>query len=444
MARIVIRLAIGIVLLAGSLGAFRVLQENRPRPAQIADAASARLVSVVEAQSLPIARRFSGFGTTRAIRETTLAAEISARVTSRPEVIRAGQPVAQGDVIVRLNPEVFRQRVASAEGAMGALEADLKAVDVDLESTQERIRLSDQAISLIDSELAELERALERGAAVQIEVDRLRRQRTSLELEREGLRQVLAGIPSRRASLEARLSAQRAELALAQIDLDRSNINAPISGILAEIYVDEGDSVAPGTPICRIVDLDVIEVPLQLPASAATQVSPGAGAIIREPGVSGRRYEGTVVRIAPEINRESRTITVFVEVRQRTNGLPSAAAGMLLPGQFVSGEVIAAKTRESLAIPRLAVMSDRVMVFEPESGTAQPRTAPVDYYTDRLPQSTVGEWEQWAILNPTSDAAPWQAPRLKAGELVIVSNLDELPPGTRVRLQDDADRTAAR
>ncbi|XHC27270.1 HlyD family efflux transporter periplasmic adaptor subunit [Phycisphaerales bacterium ac7] len=123
---------------------------------------------------------------------------------------------------------------------------------------------------------------------MQIEVDRLRRQRTSLEGEREALRQVLNAIPSRRAALQARIASQRAELALAEIDLARSVVRSPISGVIAEVFSDAGDLVSSGSPLARIVDLSTIEVPLQIPAAASRRVAVGASALVREPSGGGR------------------------------------------------------------------------------------------------------------------------------------------------------------
>lgn len=341
-----------------------------------------------------------------------------------------------GDVLFRLDPDVYRERRNAARSTVSALESDLDAIDVELESTQERLRLSEKAIALLDNELSELESALERGAAVQIEVDRLRRQRTTLESEREALRQVLNAIPSRRASLEARIASQRAELALAEIDLGRATVESPISGVIADVFADAGDLVSPGSPLARVVDLSTIEVPLQIPAGASRRVSVGARAVVREPSAGGREYEGTAVRIAPEIDPASRTFTVFVEVQQEIDASPfDSSREYLFPGQFVAGEVISSASVDSLVVPRVAVDADRVMILDPDSGTAQPRTALVAYYTDRSLLDDP-QWDQWAVLEAGAEAQPWQPATLQAGDLVIVSNLDELPAGTAVRTED--------
>ena len=434
--RIGIRLAAGLLILFVSFGAFKALRDNRPRPAQVQDAASARLVEVIEARTTSVARRYSGFGTTRALSEATVASQLNARVTERPQSVRAGRKIDAGSVLFRLDPDVYRERRNAAASARQALESDLAALDIELESTQERLRLSSEAIRLLDNELEELEEALERGAAVKIEVDRLQRQRTSLESDREALRQILNGIPSRRASLQARISSQNAELALAEIDLARSNVESPLSGVIAEVFADAGDLVSPGSPLARVVDLRTIEVPLRIPAAASRRVSVGASAVVREPSGEGQEYEGTVVRIAPEIDPESRTFTVFVEVEQEIELGPfDSTRQYLFPGQFVSGEVISSVSRDSLVIPRVAVDSDRVMVLDAETGTAQPRTARVTYYTDRaLLGDSAGA--QWAVIAADARTEPWQPEALRTGDLVIVSNLDELPAGTPVRTED--------
>jgi RND family efflux transporter MFP subunit len=316
------------------------------------------------------------------------------------------------------------------------------SLDVELESTQDRLVLSERSIDLLDSELQELIAARERGAAVQIEVDRLRRQRTTLELERETLRQILASIPSRRSALESRAAAQSAELSLAELDLARASVRAPISGVLSNVYVDQGDRVSPGTAIARIVDLRTIEVPLRIPAAAARVISPGDVARVSEPVGDGRVYEGVVVRIAPEIDPQSRTLTVFIEVEQEVAiDSPDATRDLLLPGQFVSGEIVSRVATRSIVLPRLAINGDRVMVIDEQTGTAQPRHARVAYFTDaRFPQIDRDE-TQWAVIR-TSNAsdAPWQAPQLATGERVIVSNLDELPAGTPVQTRDAVGR----
>lgn len=434
-----LRLFVGIAVFGLCIVAFQVLKSNRPQPAQVQDRSDSRLVETMPARIESVQRSFQGYGTTRAERSATVAAQVTAQVVERPESAKVGKWVRQGEVLVRLEADVFREREQSASSSVSALEADLDSLDVELESAQERLELSDLSIELIDNEITDLVSAVERGGARQIEVDRLRRQKNTLELERETIRQVLDGIPSRRAALQARIAAQQAELSLARIDLERASVVAPITGFIAEFYVDTGDAVSPGESVARIVDLRLMEVPLRVNASASTQLRQGDRASVRVSSGS-RTYEGTVKRIAPEIDPNSRTITVYVEIQQTVDtSAPMNPADLLLPGQFVSGEVVSESSLQAILVPRVAVRADRVMVIDPDSGTAQPRTARVEFYSERQPESGESR-SQWAVLSAEPSRLPdWMPPLLREGELIITSNLDGLPTGTPVRSLSESD-----
>ena len=438
--RLGLRLLVGLAMFLLCLTAFQVLRSNRPQPAQVQDRVQTRLVEAIPASIQEVQRSFVGYGSTSAVRSTTVASQITAQVVDRPDAIRVGAWVREGDLLVRLESDVFRERERSSASTVAALESDLDALDVELESSQERLRLADLNIELIDNEIADLVSAVERGGARQIEVDRLRRQKTTLELERESLRQIIDGIPSRRSALESRIAAQRAELALAQIDLARAGIVSPISGFISEIYADAGDSLSSGQSVARIVDLRLIEVPLRINASATAMLRVGDRATV-EPSSGSASYEGVVKRIAPEIDPASRTVTVFVEIEQDVDTSSTVnPSELLLPGQFVSGRVISSQAIRAFLLPRVAVRAERVMVIDPDTSTAQPRTALVEFYTEGDQES--GRRTQWAAVSAEAARIPdWMPPLLREGDLVIISNLDGLPSGTPVRTLNESGQT---
>jgi len=434
--RSLVRVLAGIAVIGFSLLFYQVLKSNRSLPTPAVERAEGRLVEVVPTRIESVPRTFRGHGTTAAERSSMVASELTARVAERPRGIRVGQWVNAGDTLLQLETTVFAERVRSFTANFEGLRADLETLDVELESTQERFRLSEISIALIDRELEDLESAVERGGAMRIEVDRLRRQKTILEIELENLQQTLAGIPSRRASLESRISAQRAELALAEIDLDRTVVRAPISGHIANVYADEGDTLSQGQSVARLVDLRRIEIPLRIPSAAARTVRRGDRAIIRDAnGLNA--FEGTVKRITPEIDPDSRTIAVFVEVEQEIVNDPDLDhSELLLPGQFVSGEIESSSTMQAILLPRSAIRADRVMILDPETSTAQPRSVEVAFFTEI--DATDGRRTQWAVLSPSpAQQQEWLPPYLRSGESVIVSNLDGLTGGTPVRIANE-------
>jgi multidrug efflux pump subunit AcrA (membrane-fusion protein) len=140
---------------------------------------------------------------------------------------------------------------------------------------------------------------------------------------------------------------------------------------------------------------------------------------------------GTVTRLAPEADPSSRTITVFVEVKQ-----DPSSTDRLLPGAFVQGRVRTPDPDLRVLLPRRAIRSGRVMlVTTDDDGIRRIVVHPVvtGYSLDaRLPEVDPNETE-WVVL--ALGAEP------PAGSLVAVTALGQLEPGVRVLLSDDVPGT---
>ncbi|HKK53139.1 MAG TPA: HlyD family efflux transporter periplasmic adaptor subunit [Myxococcota bacterium] len=245
------------------------------------------------------------------------------------------------------------------------------------------------------------------------------------------LQQQLELLPSRRQRLEAELASQRASMRTAAENLRRASVESPIAGEIQTVRPRQGDWVAAGTMVARVVDLSRLEIPLKIPASAAGWVEQGdpVRIWIREPGGSPEQI-GSVVRIAPEADVASRTMTVFVEVQQ-----DPADADRLLPGQFVNGRVVTDDPYPRVVLPRRAVQSNTVYVAGPmrEDGARLIGTVPVRVaysFEARLPQIDPQE-TQWVALERGYEPVE--------GSPVAVTLLEQLVEGVRVRLERDPD-----
>lgn len=418
-ANLALRVGIGLGALLLSVGIFAALVATRPTPPLTPRSEILRTVRVIELHPVEVARQWLGFGTTRALQTAEVAAEVAGTIIERPSSIEPGLPVRAGQLIVALDATEFIAQADRARHAMAAIEAERAALAVDEEVWASSLELARENIALLRSELEQLRSALAASGATQVEVDRLRRQITSAEREAEAIRQLFEQIPARRAALEARLGVERANLALAELDVRRSRILAPFDGTLQAVNVREGERVTPGTPVARIVNLSRIEAPLRVPVSALNELTVGSRATLTTSGPARRTWEATVSRIAPEADEQTRTATVYVEVRQDP-GLPTEQR--LAPGRFVTATLYAQRPIQALVAPRSAVNGDRVMVMH-DSGHAAVRTIEVAFHIEQdFPSILPGE-RQWAVI----------ARGLAPGDRLIISNLDELRPGMTIR-----------
>ena len=124
-------------------------------------------------------------------------------------------------------------------------------------------------------------------------------------------------------------------------------IRSPLAGAIQELGVRAGMSVQAGTTLARINGLSPVWIEAAVPAAQAGAVKRGQPAAVTLEGMSSAPHAGTVTAILPEINRESRTLRVRVE-------LPNPG-GTVRPGMFGSVQLSTGQA-EALTMPAEAVI----------------------------------------------------------------------------------------
>lgn len=419
---VLIRVGLAVVILAVGMGIFMGLKAMKPSAKEKAVAADGAAVRYAVVRSVPVTRGWRGYGTASALRSSQVAAEVPGRVSERLTGTEPGLRVVEGQVLVRLDASEYEDQLASIASRAAGVRSQLAAVDVDIESLDEQIRLSEEGVELAESELASLERAVAGGAGTGIELDRLQRTVNSLKRELQTLEQQRDLIPSRRSSLEAQLEGLEAESRIAQLNIDRATVRAPFDGVLQSVSAQVGERLMVGSPVARVVDLSTIEIPVRVGASAARSLRVGGRATVWRTGRRSEARSATIVRIAPEADPRTRTITAFVLLEQDPDGVDPVR-----PGEFLNGELLAAETADAPIVPRRAVNDDAVYLLG-EDGALGYRRVGVAYYIEgRYPGIDPIETE-WAVL----DAG------LSPGERVVLENHDQLRVGMVIPGQDVA------
>jgi RND family efflux transporter MFP subunit len=214
----------------------------------------------------------------------------------------------------------------------------------------------------------------------------------------------------------AAVKAAGAQLELARIALADSVIRAPIAGIVSRRHVQPGEKLAPDMPVCTIVSLDELTLEAQVPTTDIPRIRAGQQVRFHVDGYAGRTFTGKVARINPTTQEGSRAMLVYVTV---ANG-----DGALRGGMFAKGSIATERADGLPLVPTAAVREDagRTVVYKVAGDriVAQPVTLGLTSEDDGLAAVTAG---------------------LAAGENVLVTKLDGVKPGDRVRLP--AVRTSA-
>ena len=154
--------------------------------------------------------------------------------------------------------------------------------------------------------------------------------------------------------------------------LTRLTLVAPLGGVVTELSVREGMSVAMGTPLFRINGLSSVWINAEVPESSAARVRTGAPVEVRTPAAPGAVFKGRVSALLPDVNATTRTIKARIEVAN-----PS---GQLVPGLFATVDFMPSATIDVTLVPSEAVIATgkRTVVFVAEG---EGRFRPTDVET---------------------------------------------------------------
>lgn len=136
---------------------------------------------------------------------------------------------------------------------------------------------------------------------------------------------------------------------------------SPVSGVVVEKNVVQGQSVTPGMPLMTVADLSTVWVTAELRESDAGSVRQGSPASIELSAFPGQRIEGRVSYVYPTLQTEARTIKARIV-------LPNPG-GRIKPGMYATVRMTTPMAT-ALTAPASAVIQtgDRTYVFVEQSG----------------------------------------------------------------------------
>ena len=145
------------------------------------------------------------------------------------------------------------------------------------------------------------------------------------------------------------LESARSSLNLAQLELSYTNIVAPISGMVAQRMVKQGNLVTLNMPVYRIVNTQYLEAVMNVPEREMALIKQGMTVRMQVDAIPGQVFTGRVDRISPVMDAGSGTF----RVTSAFDGQQILRAGMF--GRF---EVLYDSRENVLTVPRTALLED--------------------------------------------------------------------------------------
>ena len=280
-----------IALLLGAIAAAAILVNSRPKPLAIEVQEKVWTVEVIPALPQQLNPTLTLYARVGSPRTATIRAAIDAEVI---EVFaREGDYAASGEILIKLDPSDVQWQLAQREADVDELRAELNS---------EKLRVAtDRAALKHESTLAELaQRAVERaqrlakrdlGSAAVLDEAQQEAARQAMSVDNR--RFAIAGHENRLAALNARLTRAQSLQAIAQLNLQRTQIKAPFGARIASVRVAQGDRVRVGDALLDVFDPEAIELRAQIPGPYLASLR--AGLRENQPATATATVDNTVI-----------------------------------------------------------------------------------------------------------------------------------------------------
>jgi HlyD family secretion protein len=205
-------------------------------------------------------------------------------------------------------------------------------------------------------------------ASAQLEAARARRSIAEAQSKRSAkllAERIINDVDFEQSQLEAANSKSevvRAQVAVetARIQLDDTDLRAPISGTIIEKLVEEGQvisspimDVGGGTVLLKMADLSSVEVRTLVDETDIGKITPGQAAEVTVTAYPNQPFRGTVQKIEPQANADQTVTTFAVRIVLRNDN------GLLKPGMNAEVSILVTERKDVLAVPTGALRTDR-------------------------------------------------------------------------------------
>ena len=289
-------------------------------------------VEVAQIQRGPIALQRTFSGELEALAEFVVAPKVSGRVEQ--VIVNIADTVKRGQVVAELDNDEYVQTVAQAQA--------------DLEVARAKLSEAESALDIAKREFKRTESLLKRGIASDSEFDAIRQDRLAKQAQ---LKVARAQVTKAESSLES-----------ANIRLGYTKVTAGWTGgdehrVVAERYVDEGQTVAANAPLLLIVELQPIIGVVFVTERDYAHLKPGQLISLTTDAYPDEEFPGRIERIAPVFRKSTRQARIEMTIDN--------SQYRLKPGMFIRATVVLAQVPEATIIPvqALTIRDDRSGVF---------------------------------------------------------------------------------
>jgi len=312
-------------------------------------------VSVSEVEYRTIVESVSANGRVQPEQEIKISSDVSGEI--RALYVKEGDSVIAGTLMARIDPELY-------QSALDRSEASLNNTRAAMATSKARLAQAEARFVEISAAYARNQKMYQQKLISDGEFETAKSTYVNAKAEVEAGKQSVL-------SAEFNVKSFEASLKEARKNLTRTEIFAPVSGIVSKLSVEQGERVVgtsqmAGTEMMRIANLNDMEVSVDVNENDIIKVGIGDTADIEVDAYPNRKFKGTVTEIANSATTSAQTtsdqVTNFVvKIRILRSSYADLTAkfgkrkSVFRPGMSASVEIQTERTENVLTLPIEAV-----------------------------------------------------------------------------------------
>ncbi len=402
------KILLPILILAIGIFGFRYMLKTKPKSEIVKITEPAWIVATIPVILKTLSPTVTLYGRVESPKTTTLRTpNINTQVLQ--VTVLEGEKVKKGNILIRLEDNDSILKLTQRN-------ADIKDIEAQIDLEKQRDINNLTIITHEESLLTLTKKSLER-------LRKLKRQQISsqaaLDEAQQSVERQMLIITQRRSEiknhtarlnqLQAKKSRAKALQDLAKLELERTKITAPFSGIIAKVNIAVGDRVRSGDMLLSMYDNTALEIRAQIPTRYQATVM-NASKLLATTQLNRQSLTLQLDRISGQINPNSGGIDGLFQIKTRMD--------LLRLGQFLTLSLTLPRQDNLIALPYEAVYGiNRIYKL-------------IDGRMEGLEIERVGE--QMTATGKSRILV--RSPKLKYGEQVIITQLPNAMDGLKVKI----------
>lgn len=378
---IVVPVLLGLAMLV-------MLVFSRSGPERTPEQEEVRAVRVIRAPAVDVVPRVLGYGTAEPGQVWRAIAEVKGRVVEVHPQLEAGAMLTGGVLLLRIDPAEYQLAVAQFEADIAQASAELEELAAKEANELASLEIEEASLELAERELQRYETLLSRNATSPTEVDQQKRNVLTQRQSVQQLKNSLQLIPQRRKSLEATLAVKESGLKQAELDVAKTEIEAPFDCRLGEVDIESGQYLAAGEALFEahgtgLTEIDVqvpldqlrnlihpdrdFQAPVDMDAQAIQERFKFQVTVRYRSGDFKAEWDGRVVRMREHLDPRTRTAALVIAVDGPYEQAIPGKRPPLVRGMYCEAELRGEVREGRVVIPRSAFHHGHVYVVDDEN-----------------------------------------------------------------------------